>query len=522
MPEFQMELEFEDGPEKLLPLLSPDEIFANASESLLTKLREDNRIEWKAAALGRDHLATYFSMWANTSPEGGLIVLGLGDDGEIEGCMKLSAKQLNWHDKVGREFCPDARYDTKRIPWNRENDQTADFMILIRVYYREDKVVETNKGEAYVRRGDSRYLMSDDEKRELAIDKGQVAFEQEACGLAYPDDFATNAIQEFAARLTEMKGLRTEYSAEQILANRHLGKIKDGQFIPNIACALLFAKDPASAVPGCIIRFQKYEGVDKLTGEERNVVRDEFIEGRVPEVIVRANEVIQSQIRTFAPLGPSGKFRRPTPEYPEPAWYEAIVNACVHRSYSLRNMNIFIKMFNDRLVIESPGPFLPFVTPQNIYDVHHRRNYFLMDAMFYMDFVRCENEGTRRMRDTMRAAGLPEPEFEQKQIGNAIVRVTLRNNQAFRQVWIDKEAVDVVGEALNNLLSTEEKRCINFAAEHGKINVSEAQRLIGAKTWHSGRSVLRALVKKEIFEYVSKYKQDPRAHYRLKRAATQS
>jgi ATP-dependent DNA helicase RecG len=282
-----------------------------------------------------------------------------------------------------------------------------------------------------------------------------------------------------------------------------------------MACALLFAKDPATAIPGAVIRFQRYEGTEKLTGAERNVVKDEWIDGRVPDAIVKANSIVQSQVRTFSRLGRGGKFVT-APEYPQPAWYEAIVNACVHRSYSLRNMNIFIKMFDDRLVIESPGPFLPFVTPENIYDVHHRRNYFLMDAMFYMDFVKCENEGTRRMRDVMIASDLPAPEFEQKQIGNAFVRVTLRNNQSLRHEWIDKDATDIVGEAMDRLLSVKERRCINFVADHGKINVSEAQRLLSEKTWHAGRTVLQGLVEKGIFEYVSKYERDPNAHYRLK------
>jgi ATP-dependent DNA helicase RecG len=509
-----MMLEFESV-ERQIALLTPDEIFANASESLLTKLREDPRIERKPGGYHREPLATYISMWANTSPEGGIIALGINDDGTFAGCSEVSQDQLNWHDKVGREFCPDARYDTKRVECVRSTDQQPDFVVLIRVYYREDKVAETNKGEAYVRRGDSRYRLGDDEKRELAIDKGQVSFEQEPCGLKYPDEFDQAAIRDFASKVKEIKGLKTEYVPEQVLANRHLGKMQQGLFVPNMACALLFAKDPATVIPGSVIRFQRYEGTEKLTGEDRNVVKDVWIDGRVPEVIVKANDVLQSQVRTFSRLGRGGKFVT-APEYPQPAWYEAIVNACVHRSYSLRNMNIFIKMFDDRLVIESPGPFLPFVTPENIYDVHHRRNYFLMDAMFYMDFVKCENEGTRRMRDVMVASDLPAPEFEQKQIGNAFVRVTLRNNQSLRHEWIDKDATDIVGEAMDKLLSAKERRCINYVADHGKINVSEAQRLLGEKTWHAGRSVLQGLVTKGILEYVSKYDRDPVAHYRLK------
>src|SRR5687768_5029929 len=122
----QLLLEFERPADQQIALLTPDEIFANATEALLTKLREDPRIEWKPAGLHREPLATYFSMWANTAPEGGIIALGVNDDGKLAGCSSLSQDQLNWHDKAGREFCPDARYDTKRVACVRETDGEAD------------------------------------------------------------------------------------------------------------------------------------------------------------------------------------------------------------------------------------------------------------------------------------------------------------------------------------------------------------------------------------------------------------
>ena len=106
--------------------------------------------------------------------------------------------------------------------------------------------------------------------------------------------------------------------------------------------------------------------------------------------IHKAEGVLKSQLRTFSRLGEGGKFFT-SPEYPEFAWYEAIVNACVHRSYGngMKNMTIFVKMFDDRLVVESPGAFPAFVTPKNIYDMHNPRNPYLMEGMFYMRFVKC-------------------------------------------------------------------------------------------------------------------------------------
>ncbi len=67
----------------------------------------------------------------------------------------------------------------------------------------------------------------------------------------------------------------------------------------------------------------------------------------------------------------------------------------------LMNMTIYIKMFDDRLEIESPGPFMPFITPANIYGTSLPRNPKLMQAiMYFMNFVKMASEGTRRMQAT--------------------------------------------------------------------------------------------------------------------------
>ena len=50
-----------------------------------------------------------------------------------------------------------------------------------------------------------------------------------------------------------------------------------------------------------------------------------------------------------------------------------------------------------------------------------------MEALLYLDFVKCAHEGTRRMRDTMQEAKLPAPEFRQVDAATTpLVRVVLR------------------------------------------------------------------------------------------------
>ena len=507
--QFQLEFDFESRPN--VARLSPDDVYALASKEMLDKLKEGSLIERKAPGMHVRALSDYICMWANTSPDGGLIVVGQDDDGKIPGMKSVPISTINDLEKCGTTYSPDARYHVRRVPIGEDN-----FCLLFRVEYHSSRVVETVAGDAFVRRGDSKYRLSDEEKHQLAIDKGQTSHEQEPSGLSFPDDFELSQIQKFVAAVISTKGLRTDNSLVRILCNRRLGIVDGtGTFIPNVACALLFAKEPQRVIPGATVRFQKFDGTQRLTGERRNVVKDIPMEGRIPELIAQADAAIQSQIRDYSRLGPGGKFFT-APEYPRPAWYEALVNACVHRSYYLKNMNIFIRMFDDRLEIESPGGFPPLVTPDNIYDIHHRRNFFLMDALFYMDLVKCENEGTRRIRDEMIAMELPAPEFSAKntEVGHAVVKVTLRNDHERRKLWIDKSAADLVGEAIFSQLDERERRCINFAAENSKITSIDAARLLGAD-WKTGRKLLDRLVGMRLLVRISRYRGDSKSHYRL-------
>lgn len=501
-----------------LALVSPDELYQNA-EQFIELLKEDRRFERKSPRTNPRSLGEYFSMWANTVPDGGLIAVGIEDKGGITGCKSLSQSELNEREQAGRTYCPEARHASKLVPvTNSEGEK--DYVLLIRVQYRPDKVVYDSQGHAWTRIGDQKHELSKEECREIEIAKGQVDFEQEeARDVIYPADFDTDRVAQFAQAFSKSRGLSYNQSDEQILALRHLGKIEAGRFTPNVACILLFAKDPTGKFPGCRIRFRRFEGEQEQTGANYNAVKDYWVEGNLPAVIERASQILESQIREFSRLGPDGHFR-PDPEYPHDAWFETIVNACVHRSYAMRNMHTTIEMFYDRLVVESPGAFQPFITPENIYDMQSARNPKLMDAMFDLGFVKFANEGTKRIRDEMLARNLPSPIFQQKEIaGGYSVRVTLRNNYKQREPWIDSDVSKILGDAASGSLTPEESRAINYVARHGQINVSQFHGLVSStvKTWHTCRKILMGLCEKGILEYRHRtdIPKDPKGHFVL-------
>lgn len=497
-------------------MLSTDELYDSISQESAVDTGEDHRIERKSASYSAKALGDYFSMWANTAPFGGIILLGVENDGRVTGISSIPLDKINELQRAGDVFCPEARYQCRHIDIINDKGK-PDQIIAIRVLYREDRVVETASKDAFARRGSSKRKLSDAEKRELQLNKGQIEIESEPVSLTFPDDFNMALVSQFVSTVREERLIPDDRSTIQILEYRRLGKIKDDIFIPNLSCALLFSKDPQTIVPGCKIRFIRFDGVIEKTGSDYNAIKSAWIEGSVPDLIQQAEKIVDAQLREFMRLGDDGKFLS-TPEYPKDAWYEAIVNSCVHRSYNLKNMHTVIKMFDDRLEVESPGGFPPLVTPETIYDMHVPRNPHLMDAMFYLRFVLCTHEGTRRIRDSMNRLGLPEPVFSETTSTAAHVRVVLKNDVEHRRQFVDSDAFRVIGAGLSATLSEYERRIVNYVAEHSTINVTEAARL-GGKRWQAAKKALSSLVERSILDHVHSktVERDAHAYFVLKK-----
>src|SRR5207237_9897313 len=168
----------------------------------------------------------------------------------------------------------------------------------------------THSGDAFIRSGESKKKLSIEEAREIEIDKGQLDIEQEPCRLSFPQDFDVELVRQFVNNFKSKRGLSDEHPNEKILELNHLGKIDTNKgFIPNNACALLFAKDPREIYPGCKIRFLLFDGEVEGTGDKWNAVKDEWIDiGSLPRQIVAIERVMDAQIRIFNYLSKEGLY----------------------------------------------------------------------------------------------------------------------------------------------------------------------------------------------------------------------
>ena len=83
---------------------------------------------------------------------------------------------------------------------------------------------------------------------------------------------------------------------------------------------------------------------------------DVRIEGPIPTAIQQAAQVISRLIPQRRALADSGLFEA-QPIVPRDAWLEGVVNAVIHRSYSLAGDHIRVEIYPDRVQIVLPQDF---------------------------------------------------------------------------------------------------------------------------------------------------------------------
>lgn len=509
----QREFMFEEL-ETVLPsghiaLWTPRDIWVHLKQRYIGVFKEDRRVEWKNHKNpDLDDLATYYSTYSNT-PDGGIVVYGVANDGEIHGCNHFSVNQINEIEGCHINRCPMAKPEFKRI--SVVVNGNASFCIAIFVPY-ISKLVETNKGEAWIRYGESRRKMSEEEKQDFRSTRQELSFELTiASTFQYPSDFDPKIIQDFCDSVREREQ-QPEWTDEDVLVDRNL-LIRSGNILkPVNALVLMAANRPGLTIPGCRVRVQRFDTLTEGSGEQYSPLRDKTIEGNLVEIIQEAREVISSVIFDVTWLNSDGKFVT-TPEYPQWAWLEALVNACVHRSYSFSGTEITVKIFPDRMEIESPGGFVPPVNEKTIGFTRSSRNHHLMDALRYLGYVRMAREGIRRIRESMQQYRLPEPKFTQEALHGVVVKVILRNSN--RERASDKAVAEHFGVEVWKNLTEAEIKIAAFAFRNGAIHVLDAQNLTG-QTWNTSKKTLERLVKKKVLLFeLGKYIRDSRSRYVL-------
>ena len=205
--------------------------------------------------------------------------------------------------------------------------------------------------------------------------------------------------------------------------NKEFVSEKSGKEEISTAAMLLFGKNTKHFFPRARIRFVRYEGIEAKVGAKMNVIKDVVFDGRILQVAEKALDFVRSQIKERTYLGTDTRFVTEA-EYPEFAWKELIINAIAHRDYSIKGTDIQVKMFDDRLVVESPGTLPGIVRLNNMRHVHFSRNPKIAQFLHEYEYVQEFGEGVDRLYEVMEAAGLPQPEYR---VEAFMLYATIRN-----------------------------------------------------------------------------------------------
>lgn len=409
---------------------------------LLLQYQEGQHFDLKWKPQGKD-VGPCLVAFANSNPEGGVVLIGVSDDRKIKGLKEAYGPDYRNKIQEWGRFVSHVTPQYKFISVHNEQGQ-ADEIALIYVPFAETYVATTSGGEVFIRIGDDKQQLLPEEISELRQTRGiDIPFGNSTSGyLVSQVDLHEGLLDHFIKSLST-QGSTANVEIDRFLLNLRLAiRDKDNATKLTKSGLLLLAQDPRLEIPGAYVRVLKYEGREVLSGARQNLVQDEVFEGPIPVVAQRVQDYVRTQMRQFRYLGPDNRFNT-EPELPEAAWFEAVINALVHRSYSLVNDFILIRLFDDRFEIQSPGTYVAGIDPTRFPDgdVSRPRNQIIMEFMQRIQYVQMLHEGVKRMFTEMQQAGLPDPVFSPR--GGTQVTVTLYNDIDRRRTAQFSEDLDV-------------------------------------------------------------------------------
>ncbi len=374
----------------------------NVSISQLQQMPEGQTFECKSVIVDPKALAITIVAMANA--DGGLIAIGISDKTRtIEG-VDYDEKHLNEILRTPLDFCvPSVAVSIEYLPCTDINGK--DNHILLIGVPASTRLHANQADEVYWRVGDKSRKISFEERLRLMYDKGERYYEDEPISSSTIDDIDLDVVAAFVKRIGYGKS-----PSEYLHENKWL--LTNGDETPHasVACILLFGKRPWNFYPRARIRFIRYAGIEERVGREMNVVKDVTFEGRILDQVQKCVEYIETQVKEHSYLGESGTFTTDR-EYPKFVIQEMVVNSVCHRDYSIKGTEIQVKMFDDRLVFETPGKLPGMVRIDNIRHTHFSRNPKIASYLKAYDYVKEFGEGVDRMCRELASIGVEEPKY---------------------------------------------------------------------------------------------------------------
>ena len=261
-----------------------------------------------------------------------------------------------------------------------------------------------------------------------------------------------------------------------------------GKVVPSIGGILLFGANKENILPDAKIKCARFKGTTSSEFLDTLETGSGLISA-VDEVIV----FIRRHTRQGLKIGATS--HTVTPEYPEIALREAVINAIVHTDYSIKGMNIRVGIYDDRIEISNPG-CLPFgISMEHIFSgISKLRNRVIGRVFNELRLIEQWGTGISRIKEACHLANLPEPRFEE--FGTSF-RITLYSGsapQVSQRIW--------------------ELKLVEYLQIHEEISSSKAAELWGISE-RGARMRLMRLFEENIITRIASSPNDPNTVYIL-------
>ncbi|MDR2546293.1 MAG: putative DNA binding domain-containing protein [Lachnospiraceae bacterium] len=290
------------------------------------------------------------------------------------------------------------------------------------VYY---KGVGRIKG-SYIRIGESNEVMSEYEIYSYDSFRKRIQDDLRKVNNAKRSQFNSEGISKYLDSVKNERRNLSERVSDDVIMEL-MGITADG--IPTLAGVMSFSLYPQAYFPQLSITAVSIPGMEMgETGDDNErFIDNQRLTGVISEMVDLAVDFVKRNSRTSIIIDNDGK-RRDKLEYPMRAVREAILNALVHRDYSIytQNVPIRIEMYRNRIEIISPGGLYGKITIDSLGKVHpDTRNATLTNILELLGVTENRYSGIPTILGECRNAGLLTPVFEVRR-GEFVV--TIFNN----------------------------------------------------------------------------------------------
>jgi ATP-dependent DNA helicase RecG len=308
---------------------------------------ENQYIELKSERVQAADLAEEIVAFANS--EGGEIWLGVEDDGTLSGLSRSYEEDVM---NICRTSCIpplQPQYDEFEIDGRR--------VARVTIASGREKPYYTSCNRYYIRVGNTKRVASREELLRLFERSGAIHFDIVEVERAKVSDLDISQIGEYFTRYNI--SFFDEPEEERVRLMTHTDLLgPNGK--PTVAGLLVFGLAPERLLPQSGISFAHFAGTELSA----DLIDKQMITGPLPRQVEGGLAAIKTNLRTPSTI--EGAKRVDAPHYPDRVFRELLVNACVHRNYSIYGSNIRVFLFDDRLEVISPGRLPNTVTIEKL------------------------------------------------------------------------------------------------------------------------------------------------------------